>query len=929
MKNFKRLVILTLTIFCSMFVFSACNNEENRAPEEPQITKYEIVFVVNDNIYSVIESEGNEYIALPSDPSISGYTFNGWYFDENVWQNRFTSTTYLNRPLNENVAVYAYMLQNVVTPQEFKINFILNNEIYSTIQTSGLEVINLPVEPAITGYSFEGWYFDKDVWQIELTSLTFINAELTQNKNVYAKMVLIETEEDNEEQQTDFVFEEFGNGYALKQYIGSNNTVEVPSTYNNKPVIAIGTGRVDGLTLVGDGFFNCYDIESITLPTSIRAINHKAFANCLSLTEIKIPNCKTIGSGAFLGCVNLIEVELPNDCIVLKDSLFLDCKKLETIIVNAGELNVDTFSGCSSVKNITLGENVTNVVENIFKECSSLENLTMPKIDITFGKLFEKVTYSTTNYNEMVPSDLIGGSFTDLTGKTIIWQKPNSNKWLLMDSWYKIDGKDVLYQGEVGDVLGWKEYRFYGTIDGVSGIVLDTWNVPSTAKFNCYVVPKTFKTLIITNQQIDYSNEVFKNCPFEIIIGSKIKYDLDGGTNSNLNPKTYTKFDTVVLEQPTRSGYEFIGWTGSNGETPQLNVEISVGTVGEKSYKANWQIINYTIKYDLDGGEVSDINPVEYTVLSETITLINPSKIGYEFAGWLNEDTQQIYEEITLEKGSTGDLSLIAQWTIINYSINYEYGCWVGELENPTTYTVEDEIILQIPVNSSVEFLGWYNGDANIAEINKGSTGNLNLIANWNLDNNLIYKLTETECIVQGVQNNQLASIQVPNYVTTLSSTAFLNCANLINIIVPDSITKIEIGAFSGCTNLESLTLPFTGDVEGSKAHFGYIFGRNFYSNSYQVEQSVFKYYIPNSLKDISINTEHIPENVFSHSRIDSLTLSNKLLSIGASALRYSTISTLNLDNSINLTTIGEEAFYSCSNLKNLNLSGCRVVFAS
>ena len=44
-----------------------------------------------------------------------------------------------------------------------------------------------------------------------------------------------------------------------------------------------------------------------------------------------------------------------------------------------------------------------------------------------------------------------------------------------------------------------------------------------------------------------------------------------------------------VLPQPGRDGFEFTGWTGSNGSTPQTAVVIRRGTMGNLSYTANWR----------------------------------------------------------------------------------------------------------------------------------------------------------------------------------------------------------------------------------------------------------------------------------------------------------------------------------------------------
>ena len=66
----------------------------------------------------------------------------------------------------------------------------------------------------------------------------------------------------------------------------------------------------------------------------------------------------------------------------------------------------------------------------------------------------------------------------------------------------------------------------------------------------------------------------------------KIKYNLMGGSASNVS--TYTSGNSFTLKNPTRSGFTFLGWTGSNGNKPSKSVTISKGTTGNLVYTANW-----------------------------------------------------------------------------------------------------------------------------------------------------------------------------------------------------------------------------------------------------------------------------------------------------------------------------------------------------
>lgn len=78
-------------------------------------------------------------------------------------------------------------------------------------------------------------------------------------------------------------------------------------------------------------------------------------------------------------------------------------------------------------------------------------------------------------------------------------------------------------------------------------------------------------------------------------ISYTISYNLNGGTVTPANPTNYTvESETFTLNQPTKLGYIFIGWTGSNGTTPELYVSITKGTTGNLNYTANWEVSDST-----------------------------------------------------------------------------------------------------------------------------------------------------------------------------------------------------------------------------------------------------------------------------------------------------------------------------------------------
>ena len=57
-------------------------------------------------------------------------------------------------------------------------------------------------------------------------------------------------------------------------------------------------------------------------------------------------------------------------------------------------------------------------------------------------------------------------------------------------------------------------------------------------------------------------------------------------------------------------------------------------------------------------------NPTSYTIESEDITLVNPIREGYTFEGWIGTDLAEPTIEVTIAKGSIGNRSYAATWTV-------------------------------------------------------------------------------------------------------------------------------------------------------------------------------------------------------------------------------------------------------------------------
>ncbi len=143
-----------------------------------------------------------------------------------------------------------------------------------------------------------------------------------------------------------------------------------------------------------------------------------------------------------------------------------------------------------------------------------------------------------------------------------------------------------------------------------------------------------------------------------------LNYFIDGGQLDNDNPKTYTvETEDITLNNPTKEGYEFLGWTSSEVTAPLTPMTIKQGTTGDQTFTANWSPKSYSITYNnIDGCTFETANPTTYNIESDEITLFNPTKANDTFTGWTYEGQTTPLLEVKIPKGSTGDRVFNANW---------------------------------------------------------------------------------------------------------------------------------------------------------------------------------------------------------------------------------------------------------------------------
>ena len=210
-----------------------------------------------------------------------------------------------------------------------------------------------------------------------------------------------------------------------------------------------------------------------------------------------------------------------------------------------------------------------------------------------------------------------------------------------------------------------------------------------------------------------------------------IEYVLNGGEKTEDLFATYTEFDDgKELPIPVRQGYSFVGWYDNasfEGETVKV---LHAGNEGRniKVY-AKWELDVYTLEFKLNGGKAHNL-PKEYSIENPVESLPEATKENYTFLGWYTEEGEKVE---ALGTDVFGVTKLIAKFEANVFELTYDLAG--GSVEgNPTTYTVEDTIELVAPTKLGYTFLGWELNGRLVSKISKGTSGDLSLVAKWELN---------------------------------------------------------------------------------------------------------------------------------------------------------------------------------------------------
>ena len=309
-----------------------------------------------------------------------------------------------------------------------------------------------------------------------------------------------------------------------------------------------------------------------------------------------------------------------------------------------------------------------------------------------------------------------------------------------------------------------------------------------------------------------------------------ISYNVNGGSGS-VPSQAKLEGDSIAISKPegvSRNGYMFACWnTMPDGSGKSYNPNDIFSRDCNLNLYAEWDVVKYTISYDLGVGTIPSgyDNPKEYDVETDTIVLTNPEMLGYKFLGWkeFGSSDETAKENVSIVKGSTGNKSFVAVWKQLKkYTVEFDAnGADGGSV--PISLDVYEGFLFAVPscgslFKESYAFYGWNTDsdgsgvwfmESELAEV----CDDIVLYAIWKTDPLEYTYLKTFDSYSVKCKDKSVTSVVIPckyngKPVTQIESEAFISCKNLVSLEIPTSVTHIGSSAFGGCSSLTNITIP-------------------------------------------------------------------------------------------------------------------------
>ena len=500
----------------------------------------------------------------------------------------------------------------------------------------------------------------------------------------------------------------------------------------------------------GSAFANCSSLTSINIPSGVNCLEYSVFENCSSLTSVNIPEGMTsIRQGAFRNCSALTSITIPNSMTVFEDYAFAGCDNLAFIYCypqTPPSANNTNFENVYSKATLYVSPESMEAYQasepwNNFKNIAKLPPYTVKATvnDETYGTavvslpLVEEIETEVT----VTAKPIEGYKFVNWTVGEEVVSENTTYSFVCRKDYdfvanfipmkypvtFDMDGEkqteELDYKSEITapedpvktgyTFTGWSPAFEKGALVPLNGITYTAqWKInqytitfdtdggseikPITQDYATEVTAPADPTKI-GHTFIGWDKEMPKTVPAESITLKAqwkinqytITFDTDGGSEIEPITQDYATKVTAPAD-PTKTGYTFKGWDKEIPETiPAEDVTM----------KALWQINQYTITFDTDGG--SEIAPITQDYATEVTAPADPTKIGHTFIGWDKEMPKTVPAE---------SITLKAQWKINQYTITFDTDG--GSEIEPITQDYATKVTAPAdPTKTGYTFKGW------------------------------------------------------------------------------------------------------------------------------------------------------------------------------------------------------------------------------
>ena len=456
--------------------------------------------------------------------------------------------------------------------------------------------------------------------------------------------------------------------------------------------------------------------------------------------------------------------------------------------------------------------------------------------------------------------------------------------------------------------LNWATYtvRFNKNSDGASGTMADqafTYGTAQNLTANAFTAPTGYSfagwsttangAVAYTDGQSVNNLTATNGATVDLYaqwtpITYNITYDLAGGSVATANPATYTiETATFTLVNPTRKGYAFDGWTGSNGNTPETTVTIPQGSIDDRSYIANWTANTYTVRFNKNSddasGTMSD-QAFTYGTAQNLTANAFTAPTGHLFAGWNTKadgkgagySNQQSVSNLTAENGATVDL--FAQWGIPSGT------CGRSNVNNgmDVTWALTDT-----------------DNDGTYETITISGTGDM---ANYPGGTSQPWNAYKSDITI----------VVIEECVTSIGEYAFKGHTALTSVSIASSVATIGNSAFNGCTSLTTINGASGVTDAGAKSIFADTYWLNNRPDGLTyVGHVAYKFKGDATSVNLDAGTTQIADKCFLSSQITSIDIPTTVTSIGANAFACSALTSVIIPASVKI--IGNNAFEASS----------------